>query len=79
MSAILSQIFLQNPKQALFKLKMIEFANVLQGVPKVFIHLKCAVCGELVHLNFFLRKYQMKKSIIPTLSENFNEMKQTWH
>ena len=32
---------------------MIEFANVLQGVPKVFIHLKCAVCGELVHLNFF--------------------------
>ena len=33
----------------------------------------------LVHLKFFLRKYQMKKSIIPTLSENFNEIKQTWH
>ena len=30
-------------------------------------------------ISFFLRKYQMKKSTIPTLSENFNEMKQTWH
>ena len=28
--------------------------------------------------NFFLRKYQMKKCIKPTLSENLNEIKQTW-
>ena len=48
-------------------------------VPKVFIHLKWAVCGELDHLKMFLRKYQMKKSIIPILSENFNEIKQIWH
>ena len=53
--------------------------NVLQGVSKVFRHLKWAVCGELVHLKIFLRKYQMKKSIIPTLSENSNEIRQTWH
>ena len=52
---------------------------LLQGVPKVFRHVKWAVCGELVHLKIFLRKYQMKISIIPTLSENFNEIKQTWH
>ena len=51
----------------------------LQGVSKVFRHLKWAVCGELVHLKIFLRKYQMKKSIIPTLSENFDEINQTWH
>ena len=30
-------------------------------------------------ISFFLRKYQMKKSIIPTLSEKFNQIKQTWH
>ena len=49
----------------------IKFRNdsTLQGVPKVFRHLKWAVCGELVHLKKFMRKYQMKKSTIPILSE----------
>ena len=61
------------------KIDLLTLLFTLQGVSKVFRHLKLAVCGELVHLKFFLRKYQMKKSIIPTLSENFNEIKQTWH
>ena len=51
----------------------------VQGVSKVFRHLKLAVCGELVHIKNFLRKYQMKVCIIPTLSENFNEIRRTWH
>ena len=44
----------------------IKFRNdsTLQGVPKVFRHLKWAVCGELVHLKIFLRKYQMKKKVL---------------
>ena len=55
------------------------FCRYVQGVSKVFRHLKWAVCGELVHLRFFLRKCLMKKSIMPTLPENLNEIKQTWH
>ena len=51
----------------------------VQGVSKVFRHWKWAVCGELVQFKTFLRKYQMKKSIIYTLSENYNKIKQTWH
>ena len=31
------------------------------------------------HLKIFVRKFHMEKSIIPSLSENFNEIKQTWH
>ena len=34
--------------------------QTIQGVSKVFRHLKWAVIGELVHLRFFLKKYQMK-------------------
>ena len=59
--------------------RVIIILQVLQGWALVFRHLKCAVCGELVHLKISLRKYQMKKSIIPTLPENFNEIKQSWH
>ena len=61
------------------KIDLLTLLFTLQGVSKVFRHLKLAVCGELVHLIIFLRKYQMKTSIMPTLSENFNEIKQTWH
>ena len=39
--------------------------------------MKWAVFGELVHLSYFLWKYQMKVSIMPTLSENFNQINQT--
>ena len=44
----------------------------------IFSHQKF-ISKTLVQLKIFLRKYQMKKSIIPTLSEKFNEIKQTWH
>ena len=61
------------------KIDLLTLLFTLQGVSKVFRHLKLAVCGELVHINIFLRKYQMKVCIIPTLSENFNEIRRTWH
>ena len=31
----------------------LRYTSSIQGVSKVFRHLKWAVCGELVHLNFF--------------------------
>ena len=40
--------------------------------------MKWSVSGELVHLKKIVLKYQIIKGIIPTLSENFKQIRQTW-
>ena len=41
------------------------YNHKLQGVPKVFIHLKWAVCGELVDLKFFWGNTKWNKVSYP--------------
>ena len=50
----------------------------LQGYSKVFIHLKCEICGWLVHVKKNWRKLQILIGIIPTFSENFIQIIQVW-
>ena len=50
----------------------------LQGYLKVFRHLKCDICGWLVHVNKNCSEYQILIGIMPTFSENFFQINQVW-
>ena len=50
----------------------------LQGYLKVFRHLKCDICGWLVHLKKKWRKLQILIGIIPTFSEDFIQIDKVW-
>ena len=51
---------------------------IVQGYYKVFINLKCAICGWLVYVKKNCITYQIFIGIIPTFSENFTQFNQVW-
>ena len=59
-------------------LSILDMRYPVQGYYKVFIHLKCAICGQLVYVKIICNTNQIFIGIKPIFSENFIQINQVW-